>query len=124
MKIIGIIVVLALIAASVFLAGSDVDVKGGEMPEVDVNTSADAGNLPEYEVRKTKEGNLPSVDIDVDAVKGALPNVDVTMPDVKTKTKTIEVPVGVSVDAAEGSAIDEAQEMDVDVDVEHTEDAK
>ncbi len=110
MKFIGFLVILALIAGGIYLSGTEVNVDGGDMPEVDVNVTGDSGNLPEYEVKQTEEGRMPSVDVDTDVKGGALPDVDVDTPeiDVETETKTIEVPTGIDVDAAKGSAIDDA----------------
>lgn len=71
-------------------AGCNVDqTEDGEMPDVNVN--ADAGNLPEYEIRKTEEGRAPDVDVDVSG--GNLPEYDVEGPDVTVGTKTVEVEV-------------------------------
>lgn len=71
-------------------AGCDVDkVEEGEMPDVDV--SADAGELPEYEVRKVEEGRAPDLDVDVEG--GEMPEYDVDGPDVDVGTKTVEVEV-------------------------------
>ncbi len=58
----------------------------------DMKVSADAGQIPTYEVKKTREGEMP--DVDVDVKKGNLPkyDVDVAEVEVKTETKTVEVP--------------------------------
>lgn len=69
----------------------DVDqTQEGEMPDVDV--SADAGNLPEYEIVQTEEGDMPDVDVDTDA--GRLPSFDVDWADVSINMteETITVP--------------------------------
>ncbi len=71
--------------------GCDIDqTKEARLPDVDVD--ADAGNLPEYEIKKTEEGRLPSVDVDVSG--GQLPEYDVEMADVDvgTTTETVKVP--------------------------------
>lgn len=81
---------LLIVATLPWLAGCDVDVEDkGEMPSVDVE--GDAGNMPEYEVTKTKEGEMPSVD--VDAESGEMPEVDVRGPEVDVGTEPVTVPV-------------------------------
>ena len=71
-------------------AGCDIDkVEEGEMPDIDV--SADAGEMPEYEVRKVEEGRAPDVDVDVEG--GQMPEYDVEGPDVDVGTKTVEIEV-------------------------------
>lgn len=81
---------LVIVATLPWLVACEVDVEDkGEMPKVDVQ--GDAGNLPEYEVTKTKEGEMPS--IDVDAESGEMPEVDVRGPEVDVGTEPVTVPV-------------------------------
>jgi hypothetical protein len=75
------------VMAAVAMTGAvacDIDqTREGKMPDVDVQ--ADAGRLPEYEVRKTREGRMPEVDVDVEEKTFEVPypdvDVDVDMPD-------------------------------------------
>lgn len=81
---------ILIVATLPWLAGCEADVEDpGKMPQVDVE--GDAGNLPEYEVEKTREGEMPSVD--VDAEPGRLPEVDVRGPDVDVDTRPVTIPV-------------------------------
>jgi hypothetical protein len=97
------------VMAAVAMTGAvacDIDqTREGKMPDVDVQ--ADAGRLPEYEVRKTREGRMPEVDVDVEA--GRAPRYDVDAPDVDVdvEEKTFEVPY---------------PDVDVDVDMPDEED--
>ena len=66
------ITAIAATGAALSLAACDVDqTEEGEMPEVDVDVSGDAGNLPEYDV----EG--PDVDVDTGTTTVEVPTVDV-----------------------------------------------
>ncbi|NBC14218.1 MAG: hypothetical protein GVY09_12925 [Gammaproteobacteria bacterium] len=88
-------------AALPLVAGCDMQVEDGEMPDVEV--SADPGQLPKYDVEKTQEGQLPSVD--VDAEPGQMPQVDLQAPDVDVDTQSVSVPVpDVDVDMPKGQA--------------------
>lgn len=80
----------ALAATSLFAAGCDIDqTQEGELPDVDMR--ADAGKLPEYEIRKTEEGRLPDVDVDVKG--GKLPKYDIDGPEVTVGKKRVGVDV-------------------------------
>ena len=82
-KVVGAIVVLAIVIAGVlFLSGFwSADISGGALPKV--NVSAKGGDLP--------EGTLHSNEVVVDTTKQT-----VTVPKVETKMTTIDVPtVGV-----------------------------
>lgn len=53
----------------------DVDVKGGEMPDVDVET-------PDVDVHaEEKEVTVPDVDVETEKTEVTVPDVDVTLPD-------------------------------------------
>ena len=83
-------ILLSTLLAVALLGGCDVDVEDkGELPSVDVD--ADPGQLPQYEVEKTREGRAP--DVDVQASPGRLPEVDVRGPDVDVGTQPLTVPV-------------------------------
>lgn len=83
-------VLTAMTLSGALLTACDADIEEpGSLPDVDVK--ADAGNLPEYEVNKTKEGNMPSVDVDVKG--GKLPEIDVDTAEIELDTKTVEVEV-------------------------------
>lgn len=80
-----------ILAGLVTLTGCSVDqTKEARVPDVDV--AADAGNVPEYEVRKTEDGEMPSVD--VEAKGGQAPEYDVETADVdvSTEKETVKVP--------------------------------
>lgn len=80
----------ATLVALIFTAGCEVEkTRDGELPDVDV--SAEAGNLPEYEVIKTEEGKMPSVDVDVES--GQMPAYEIEGPEVTVGSKTVEVEV-------------------------------
>lgn len=101
--------IIAGMAAAVLLSGCSVQqTKEGKLPDVDV--SADAGNLPEYEVTKTKDGKMPTVD--VDAKGGQMPEFDVDPVEVEvgTEKKDVTVPKPVVV-------VEEEQVEVPDVDV-------
>lgn len=64
----------AVFVGASLLSSCDVDkTAAGELPDVDVDVSAEAGKLPEYEVRgpdvqtgtKTIEVEVPTVDVDI-----------------------------------------------------------
>lgn len=72
----------------------------GELPELDVDVTADAGELPEYEVNwadvnvgtRTKTLEIPKVVIVMEEETVEVPYIDVDMPDGKEKfEKTIMV---------------------------------
>lgn len=52
-----------------------------------------AASLTSCDVDKTAAGELPDVDVDVEADAGKLPEFEVRGPDVQTGTKTVEVEV-------------------------------
>lgn len=73
----------------------DLDVDGDvELPTVKSNVKVDPGELPDYDIVKTKEGRLPSISGDVDVEDGSMPDVDVNVADVEVRSKdvTVEVP--------------------------------
>lgn len=73
--------IAALAVATIGLAACDVQqTEEGEMPDVDV--SAEAGNLPEYDV------DAPEVKMGTTETEVEVPEVDVT-----TDTETVDVPV-------------------------------
>ena len=78
-----------LMLATVFAVGCNVKKEDkGEMPDVDVDVSADAGELPEYEVNwadvnigtTTKMVNVPKVVIVMEEEEVEVPVLDVDMP--------------------------------------------
>lgn len=82
---------LLLALSGAMVVGCEVEVEDkGSLPDVDVE--ADAGQMPEYEIKKTQEGEMPSLDIDAEG--GKLPDVDVETADVEVEMveKTIKVP--------------------------------
>lgn len=83
--IVGGIAILAVGAAALYLVDVD-QTKEARLPTVDVDVSAESGQLPEFDV-DVADVNIGSTEVGV-----ALPNVDV-------ETKTIEVEVPVDVDA-------------------------
>ena len=94
------LIIPAVAACTLLAAGCDIDkTQDGELPDIDV--TADAGNLPEYEIRKTEEGRLP--DVDVDARGGELPEYDIDGPEVTVGEKRVDM---------------EVPDVDVDVDTE------
>ena len=100
------LVPLGVTALLLTAAGCDIEkTADGEMPDVDV--SADAGQLPEYEVTKTQEGRMPDVDVDVKG--GKLPEYDVDGPDIDIEKKTVEVPT-IDVDPAGDDLEDQFEE--------------
>jgi hypothetical protein len=110
-----ILTVVVIILAVTLLYDFEVT-SSGELPETDVDVTADSGNLPEYEMRKTEEGELPDVDVSGDVSGGQMPEVDVESPDVEvgTNEKTVTYPdVDVSVDEEQ----DEVTVPTVDVDL-------
>nr|WP_136250485.1 hypothetical protein [Ningiella ruwaisensis] len=81
---------LTIAMAAIALSGCDVEkTQSGEMPEVDVDVSADAGELPNYEVdwanvdvgTKTETVMVPEVVIAMEETEVDVPYVDVNMPD-------------------------------------------
>ena len=83
-RVIGIIVVLAIIIAAVlFLTGFwRVNSSGGSLPQVDVSA---------------KGGSMPKVDLDSKKIVVGTKQTEVDVPKVKTEKETISVPaVGVS----------------------------
>ena len=81
---------LTAVAATLGVAACDVDkVEDGSLPDVDV--TAEAGQLPEYEVRKTQDGKMPDVDVDVKG--GELPEYEVETADVDIGTKEVTMKV-------------------------------
>lgn len=112
-KTTGIIFGLIGLAIVIFLALwlTDVDVEdAGELPSIE-NVEGEAGALPEVEVRG---GEMPSVDVEGEG--GEVPEVDVDTADVdvETGTETVEVPT-VEVDMepadAEGDMKEAADEV-------------
>lgn len=90
MKMLRQTVMATMCTALLITAGCDIDkTEDGSMPDVDV--SAEAGQMPEYEVIKTREGEMPDVDVDVSG--GNMPEYDVDGPDVDVGSKTVEVEV-------------------------------
>lgn len=79
----------AAIASLALVACSIEKEEEGDLPDVDV--SADAGRLPDYEVSKVREGEAPDVDVDVRG--GMLPDYDIDAPDVEVGTRTESVTV-------------------------------
>jgi hypothetical protein len=85
------IIVTAVAAGSIFMSGCSVEqTREAKIPDIDV--SADAGQLPKYEVTKTQDGEMPTVD--VDSKGGQLPafDIDVADVDVSAEKKTVDVP--------------------------------
>lgn len=94
MKYLVTLIIIAVIAVVVFLLGSDFNIK-------------DKGALPNVNV-SVEEGRMPDVEMDTpDDVK--MKDTTVSVPSVEMKEKKMRVP-SVDVDAAEDSAIDEANE--------------
>ena len=85
------LILASTIALAVAATGCDVEqTREGEMPEVDV--SAEAGQLPEYEVVQTQEGEMPDVDMTTES--GTMPqySVDWMDVDVGMTEETVTVP--------------------------------
>lgn len=106
-------IIPALAACTLLAAGCDIDkTEDGDLPDIDMR--ADAGKLPEYEIRKTEEGRLPDVDVDVDG--GKLPKYEVEGPDVKIGSKRVGVDVpDVDVDVDTERKTFEVPTVDVDL---------
>jgi len=90
---------VAVLGVGVYLAGTDVDIDGQvKLPDVDVTA---------------KGGELPNVDVNTPEISVGEKKVDVTLPevDVSTQEKTVSIPT-IDYNAAEDSVIDEANESD------------
>lgn len=76
----------------------------GEMPEMDVNVTADAGELPEYEVNwadidvgtTTKTVEIPKVIVVMEEEEVEVPVIDVDMPNEEKMERSIVVDAEVS----------------------------
>ena len=97
-------VVLITMAAFLFM-GCDVDKKGDvELPEVDVDVDAEAGNLPEFDVdwadvdvsTTTKTVEVPKVVVVMEEEEIEVPTINVNMPDEDNEERTIRAEVEIS----------------------------
>ena len=95
MKYLVTLIIIAVIAVAVFLLGSDFNIK-------------DKGALPDVNV-SVEEGRMPDVEMDTPDVDVKMKDKTVSVPSVEMKEKKMRVP-SVDVNAAEDSAIDEANE--------------
>lgn len=77
------------VVSALAIAACEVDVEDdGELPNVDVDVSADSGKLPEVEVRgpdvkfgkKDVEVEVPDVDVTTEKKTVTVPTVDVELP--------------------------------------------
>lgn len=103
MKFLTILIIAVLVAGSVYLLGTDFDLKDkGALPNVDVSVDAEGGRLPDVDV------NTPDISVNMEPKSVEVPDVDVSM-----EEKTINIPT-VDFNAAEDSAIDEAAESDAE----------
>jgi hypothetical protein len=82
--------VILLCTALIFITSCNVKKEEkGEMPEMDIDVTADAGELPEYEVNwadvnvgtKTKTVKVPKVVIVMEEEEVEVPVIDIDMPD-------------------------------------------
>lgn len=85
---------LVVFAIVIMAYGCDIKKeKAGEMPDIDVDVSADAGALPEYEVNwadvevgtTTKTVNVPKVVVVMEEEEVEVPFIDVDMPEMGAK---------------------------------------
>jgi len=82
---------LLIAGIALIFTGCDIEkTEDGEAPDVDV--SAEAGELPEYEVVQTQEGEMPDMDVDFDA--GSMPEYEVDWMDIDIgmTEETVTVP--------------------------------
>lgn len=91
--VIGAIAIIVIGVVAFYTIDLDVN-DGGALPSVESTIKVDPGELPDYDVVKTKEGRMPSVSGDVDVKGGRIPDVDVDLVDVEVGSKetTVEVP--------------------------------
>lgn len=88
-------VILLAIASTMFIGCNMKKEDKGEMPEVDVDVTADAGELPEYEVNwadvnvgtTTEIVEIPKVVVVMEEEEVEIPYLDVDMPDGGEKSK-------------------------------------
>jgi preprotein translocase subunit SecF len=108
MKLLGFLVILALIAGGVYLSGGKTEVK--DVVEDTAGTVAEYGQAAEEAVEEAVEDAVPSVDVDANITDGTLPDVDVNSQDTSTEAKKIEVPTGADVEAAVEKTVDGTKE--------------
>ena len=92
-------ILIVLCTSSLILGCNIKKEEKGELPELDVDVSADAGELPEYEVNwadvnvgtTTKTASIPKVVVVMEEEEVEVPYIDVDMPNETKEERTIMV---------------------------------
>ncbi|MEQ8734944.1 MAG: hypothetical protein RIC29_08475 [Rhodospirillaceae bacterium] len=111
--VIGAIAIIVIAVVAFYTVDLDVN-DSGALPSIESSVEVDPGELPDYDVVKTKDGRAPTVSGDIDVEGGRIPDVDVDVVDVEVGSEDVKIEVP-DVDVEMKEKTIEVPSVDVDL---------